>query len=390
MGNPAAGGSSLARLGTGGAYNYIFGGVPYTGIGLARLGNDNLQFETTNQLDIGLEAGFLKDRISVTIDYYRKRTNNLFTNLPVPLVTGVTTATIVSNFGSVSNEGFEFLINTVNVSAKKFRWETSFNISTNKNRVISIPNPTGQVLTNYAGTVINPATALIKEGQPIGIFYGLQNTGIWHSAQEITDAGITKGMGVFAGGKRYTDLSGPNGKPDGIIDDYDRTLLGSPFPTIFGGLNNSFTYGQFDFSFYWAFVSGNKIFNTANFTINTSFDNNVVKRFVNRWTPANTNTDIPSVAGFARSQITSESSEIEDGSFLRLRNINVGYTVPLKAGKWLSSARIYLSAVNPILFSHYSGYDPEINRGDDNVRRGYDDASDPSLKTFTIGVNLRF
>ncbi|MDT7828362.1 TonB-dependent receptor [Pricia sp. S334] len=390
LGNPASGGTSLARLGAG--FTYIFGnsGNIVNGIGLNRLGNDELEFETTDQLDLGIDASFFKNRLQVTLDYYRKKTENLFADQEILWLIGVPNASIPTNFGTIENQGFELAVNSINIDKNEFSWETSFNISTNKNEVLSIPDEDGEREINRFGGVINAPSALIKEGEPIGVFYGYKRQGIWNSQDEIDAAGITDGQGVFPGGKRYLDISGPDGVPDGIIDENDRTIIGSPHPDFYGGMSNTLTYKGFEFSMYWAFVLGNDIFNETDSRINTAFDNNVRKKFVDRWTPSNTDTDVPSVRGVFRSEIVSESGVVEDGSFLRLRNLGLGYNIPTENISGIQAAKVYVNGTNLLLFDKYSGYDPEVNRGDSNTRRGYDQAQDPAVRSFTIGLNLTF
>ncbi|WP_339711545.1 TonB-dependent receptor [uncultured Kriegella sp.] len=389
LGNPASGGTSLARLGAG--FTYLFGnsGDITNGIGLNRLGNDQLKFETTDQLDLGIDTSFFNNRLQVTLDYYHKETNDLFTDQEILWLAGVPDAIIPTNFGTIENSGFELFINSINVDKGDFRWDTSFNISTNKNRVVSIPDEDGELLINRFGGVLNQPSAVIKEGEPLGAFYGYIRNGIWNSQAEIDAAGV-EGRGVFPGGKRFEDISGPDGVPDGIIDADDQTIIGNPHPKLFGGMNNTFTYKGLEFAMYWSFVLGNDIFNETDSRINTAFDNNVSGMFANRWTPENTDTDVPSVRGVFRTEVVPETGIVEDGSFLRLRNISLGYNIPTQYVPVFQNAKVYVSGTNLLLFDNYSGYDPEINRGNENARRGYDQAQDPAVRSFTLGLSLTF
>lgn len=389
LGNPASGGTSLARLGAG--FTYLFGnsGDITNGIGLNRLGNDQLKFETTDQLDLGIDTSFFKDRLQVTLDYYHKETNDLFTDQEILWLAGVPNAIIPTNFGTIENSGFELFVNSINIDKGDFRWDTSFNISTNKNSVVSIPDEDGELLINRFGGVLNQPSAVIKEGEPLGAFYGYIRNGIWNDQAEIDAAGV-EGRGVFPGGKRFEDISGPDGVPDGVIDADDQTIIGNPHPELFGGMNNTFTYKGLEFSMYWSFVLGNDIFNETDSRINTAFDNNVSGMFANRWTPENTDTNVPSVRGVFRTEVVPETGIIEDGSFLRLRNISLGYNIPTKYVPVFQNAKVYVSGTNLLLFDNYSGYDPEINRGNENARRGYDQAQDPAVRSFTLGLSLTF
>lgn len=389
LGNPAAGGSSLARLGSG--FTYLFGpGQDVTnGIGLNRLGNENLKYETTNQLDVGIDAAFFNHRLQVTLDFYDKITNDLFANEEILWLAGVANSTIITNFGSMQNTGIEFSFNSVNIDRGDFKWETSFNITANKNKLLEIPDENGEREINRFGGVINAPSALLKEGEPVGVFYGLVRDGIWNTQDEIDAAGVT-GQGVFPGGKKYADLSGPEDVPDGVIDLNDRTIIGNPNPDLFGGMGNTLTYKGFEFGIYLSFVQGNDIFNETDSRINTAFDNNVAKKFNNRWTTTNTDSNVPSVRGVFRSEIISESGVIEDGSFLRVRDLSLGYNFNFERASWIQEAKLYFTGTNLFLLDNYSGYDPEINRGDSNTRRGYDQAQDPALKSWTVGLRVNF
>lgn len=385
LGNPGLGfGASLTRLSNSGN-NYILGTNQevVSGIAANSLGNDNLKWETTDQFDIGIDAGFFNNRLQVTLDYYSKKTNDLLINVQVPWLTSFSSS--LTNFGAVSNKGVELAITTVNINRNDFRWETNFNIATNRNEVLDIFNEEGFIYTNPIGGVEAVSSGIIQEGQPIGTFYGMVRDGIWNSQQEIEDSGLS-GFSVFPGGKRFVDLDG-----DGVIStDKDRQIIGDANPDFFGGMGNTLSYKGIDLSFFLAFTVGNEIFNETDSRVGVALDNNTFKRYADRWTPENMDSNIPSAEGAARTLVTSDTDVLEDGSFLRLRNLTLGYNLPVQSLSWIRSARIYANAVNLLTFDSYSGYDPEVSRGFDNLRRGYDQAQYPTTKIFTLGMQVGF
>jgi len=386
LGNPGiTPGASLSQLSQDGN-NYIFGSgqTPAPGIAPNTLGNDNLKWETTTQFDIGLDASFFNNRLNMTIDYYHKETDDLLVQVPLLQLTSFDSA--LSNFGKVRNTGFELSLNSINLTSDNFEWSTNFNISTNKNEILEIDAPEGFILNNpIGGDFIGVPSGILREGIPLGSFYGLVSEGIWNDQAEIDESGLT-GETIFLGGQRYRDVDG-NGEID-ITD--DRQIIGDANAKFFGGMGNNFRYKNFEVYIYLTFVYGNDIFNETQSRLGVAFDNNVPGSYANRWTPTNTNTNIPASNAFQRSLITSNSDMIEDGSFLRLRNLNFAYNIPTEKLSWLSSAKVYIQGTNLLLFDNYSGYDPEINRGTGNLKRGYDNAQDPAIETYTLGLTLNF
>jgi TonB-dependent starch-binding outer membrane protein SusC len=383
LGNPGLNpGASLTKLAPGGN-NYIFGVDQHlvTGIAANTLGNPDLKWESTTQFDIGIDAGFFNNRLQITADYYNKLTKDLLVDVPLLWLTSF--ESVLTNFGKVSNKGFEFSLTSTNINSSDFKWVTNFNISTNKNKIVSIIAPEGFILNN--SFTWSGESGIIKEGEPIGTFFGLEQDGIWNTQDEINESGLS-GFAVFPGGKRYKDVDG-----DLVISEtLDRKIIGFADPDFFGGISNRFTYKAFDLYVYFSFVVGNEIYNESGRLLEQAFDNNVYRKFVNRWTPDNTTTNIPSADGFTRSMNVSNSGFVEDGSFLRLQDIRLSYNIPTQKINWLQSAQVYIAGNNVLLFDSYSGYDPEINRGTDNVKRGYDHSQDPSLKSYTIGIRLDF
>lgn len=381
--------SSLLRISNNGN-QYILGTDQelVTGFAPTNLPNSDLKWETTTQLDIGIDMSFLDNRVQAVVDYYHKRTDDLLFTTQVPWVTGF--STILQNFGETSNQGIEFALTTVNIDAGDFLWETSFNISANRNEVTDIPNPEGFALVANGVTSYGAGnTAILQEGEPIGSFFGYRSDGIWNDQAEIDAAGLS-GFNVFPGGRRFVDVSGPDGEPDGVIGPDDRTIIGNPNPDFFGGLNNTFIYKGFELSFFLQFVYGNEILNEADYFLNLAFDYNSYSDLVNYWTPENTNTNIPGIEGLLRTNTLASDMAIHDGSFLRLRNVNFSYNLPFQNISWIQNAKLYVSGTNLLLFDRYNGYDPEVNRGNDNNRVGNDNSSYPQNKVVTIGLRANF
>lgn len=389
LGNPGANGSSLSRLEVGFPYTFGNQGISNS-ITLNRIGNPNLKFETTDQLDLGIDFGLFSNNLQGTLDYYHKTTNDLFTEREILSLAGVANNTVISNFGSMRNQGLELSLSAHIIDKGDWKLNASFNISTNKNVLLSIPDEDGEILVNTFGIASGETSAILREGEPVGSFYGFIADGIWNDQAEIDASGITTGQTLFPGGKRYEDISGPNGTPDGVIDDNDRTIIGDANPDFYGGFRTSLSYKGFELNTVWNYSVGNDIFNETSAILDNAFDNNVSAIYADRWTPDNTDSNIVSVDGLNRSFNFADTDIIEDGSFLRLRTISLAYNISTENINWLSTARISLTGVNQILFDDYSGYDPEVSRSDNNSRRGYDASEDPSTKAWTLGINLTF
>ncbi len=383
LGNPGIGpGASLSQLSQSGN-TYIFGTDQHVvnGIAANTLGNPDLKWETTKQLNIGVDAAFLDSRLQVTLDYYDKLTEDLLVEVPLLWLTSFTNS--LSNFGSVTNKGLELTVNSVNVKRPNFQWRTTFNIAGNRNKIKSLLAPEGQIIINDFGW--GTSSGILKEGEPIGSFYGMVQNGIWNSQEEIDVSGLT-GHGVFPGGKRYEDLDG-----DGVLDrTLDRKIIGDANPDFFGGIMNTLTYKNLELFVNFTFVYGNKIYNQTRESIGTAFDLNVYAEFADRWTPENADSNVPSIAGIQRPQITSNNEDLQDGSFLRMRDVKLTYNIPVKTLNWIQSLSLYVTGTNLLMFDSYNGFDPEINRGFSNTYRGYDKQENPSLKSVTFGVKVDF
>jgi TonB-linked SusC/RagA family outer membrane protein len=363
--------------------NYVLGNTVITGIGPNQIANPDLSWETTTQSDVGLDIALFNSRISITTDVYLKRTRDLLLNVTIPGSSGFNSA--IKNLGKVENKGIELSISTRNIEGA-FQWSTDFNIVSNKNKVLNI----GGAPQIFAGEVANIAqnvnSGIIRVGEPLGSFYGYVTDGIYQSSEELS--ALTDASAKKVGDRKYRNLNN-----DKKIDDNDRTIIGRSQPSFLGGISNTFSYKGVDLTIFFQGVSGNKILNANRFELEyLNGTNNQDRDMLNRWTPTNTNTDIPRAAT-TRPANRISTRQIEDGSYLRLKNIQLAYNLSARALKSLhvQSVRLYVTAQNFVTWTNYSGYDPEVNRfGQDSRSQGFDYASYPAAKILLFGLNVNF
>lgn len=345
--------------------------------------NPFVQWERQQQGNIGIDASLFNQRVDVTIDAYLKNTDKMLVPMVVPVSSGYSDIYVPSiNAGIMENKGLELTVNTKNLTGK-LNWNTSFNISYNQNKVVSI-NDTVPMSTGSIG--LNANLALIKAGLPINEFYGFVTDGIFQNQEEVDNHAVqVPGNDPYsrtsAGDIRFKDLNN-----DGIINDKDRTYLGSPNPTFIFALNNNFSYKGFDLSIFLQGVAGNKICNANRFWSEAmAVAQNQTSSALNRWTGEGTSNTMPRVIFNDPNKNTRPSDRyIEDGSYLRIKNITLGYRAPKNILEKLnlSTARIYITGQNLLTFTKYNGFDPEINTS------GIDNNVYPVTRTYTIGINL--
>ena len=328
--------------------------------------NPDLKWESTAHLDIGLDIGFLDNRIFLTADYYNKQTKDLLLARPLPGSSGF--SSITENIGEVENKGLDLNLNTNNLVGK-FKWNTVANLSFNRNKVLRLYN--GQPIDD-----IGRGGNRVMEGQPVGIFYSYEWLGIDPSTGDCV----------------YTDLN-----KDEQITTADRKIVGNPHPDFTGGITNSFSYAGIDLSLFLQFSYGNDIFNGSRLYLESlQGGDNQVAAITRRWQQPGDITDIPratSDAVAAASNKRVSSRFIEDGSYLRIKNLTLGYTFSdnLIRKLHLSNMRIYVTSQNLFSFTRYSGLDPEVNYlGDDNTVIGTDFFTYPAARSFNFGINLKF
>ncbi|MBC6369170.1 hypothetical protein DDT91_20450 [Algoriphagus sp. AK58] len=380
--------------------NYIFGangGVLNNGIRLANIPNSRLGWETNRQTDIGVEFGVMQNRFYLSADYYQKRTSDLLLNVPVPTLTGYNTA--LQNIGEILNKGLEFTVTSRN-TVGAFKWTTDFNISTNNISVQAL-GPDGSPIISRQVTSASSPTHITQIGSEPGSYYGYQVVGVYQNQQDLDSSPvILNGNGTVQskpGQLKFADING-----DGVITTADRTVLGSPFPDYTYGMTNSFNYKSFDFSFTLQGVQGFEVLNLARrYYGNYSGTYNVLRSTSNGWMSETDRGDgvSPQIDrnfnALAGSNVVNNVTSlfVEDGSFLRIRNITLGYNLPQPSLQKLklSSARLSFTVQNAFTFTKYEGYNPEVSaQGGSTLVPGVDAGGYPLARSFMFGLNVGF
>ncbi|GGH21037.1 SusC/RagA family TonB-linked outer membrane protein [Dyadobacter endophyticus] len=363
---------------------YVLGGTLYTGSATAGIANPDLRWEKNAQFDAGFDISLFNNRIQLSADYYIKNTSDLLFNVGVPTSSGFSST--LKNIGSVRNSGFEFSFNTINVDKGGFRWSSEFNVTFNKNKILTLDGRQ-EFRAGGDATIHNTSQnpILLHVGSPLGDFFGLVTDGIFQNQGEV-DASSQKS--ARPGDLRYRDLNG-----DGAISDLDRDIIGNSNPDFFGGFNNTLSFKGFDLNFFLQGSYGNEILNYGTFDLlNMTGGNNQSAKALQRWTPTNPSNSVPRANAAGGSRLLS-SLHIENGSYLRLKNISFGYNLPKS---WLNrvsvgSAKVYVTLQNYMTFTRYSGLDPEVNRyGSSSLSQGLDYGAYPAAKTILAGINLEF
>jgi TonB-linked SusC/RagA family outer membrane protein len=366
---------------------------------LGRLGNEKLKWESTSQFDAGIELGFLKNRLELEMDYYYKHTYDLLLSSQIAASTGYSSATV--NIGETSNRGFEITLNSKNITTKNFSWNSNFNISFNQNKLVSLSAGEDLRLTSIPSFSANyPSPAWISRvGDQLVHFYGFVYDGVYQyddfyklpDGYELKNelpatAGLLGTNARQPGDAKYKDLNN-----DGIINDADQTLIGTPYPKHIGGFNNNFTYRNFDLNVFFQWSYGNEVLNANNIYMEglngSILGRNVSENYMNRWTPDNQDTTIPRSGSNGISGVLS-TYYIEDASFLRLKTISLGYNLKKDFIKGINSARVYLSAQNLYTWSNYSGPDPEVSTKGFGLSPGFDFSAYPMAQTIVFGLNI--
>jgi TonB-dependent starch-binding outer membrane protein SusC len=386
-----------------------------------RIGNPDLKWEQTNYNNIGLDGAFFNSRISFSVDFYQRKTKDLAMQISLPLYSGTALGgwppgSLIApyvNIGSMENQGFDFRISSENVRGKEFTWKTDLNVSHNKNKIVKLNAEGASIDRQYSKTVA---------GRSIGEFYGYVVEGVFATPTDFLgdpENGIlphprpvrnnepvpfeNASGSIWYGDYKYKDING-----DGIIDERDQTYLGSPLPKVQLGLNNTFTYRNFDLNIFFTSSIGNKVYNvtrkdhedpqgntayfknTGNYAKLELVDPNGSPSDVNNVYVSNPDTKIPGLRN-DRTNANQRVTDVylEDGSFVKCKNISLGYTLPgsVTQKMHLKTLKVYASATNVFTITNYSGMDPEIGSWDP-LGAGIDNGFYPQPRIITIGLNL--
>jgi TonB-linked SusC/RagA family outer membrane protein len=354
-----------------GNYAVIFNNQRETGVGVGRLANPNLRWEKTSQFDIGAEIGFLQNRITFEIDLYRKVTEDMLLSAPVPSSSGYTT--VSKNVGSLENKGIELGINTVNFEKTDFSWNTTFNLSINKNRVTALAG----------GADIFLGSTIVRAGEPVGSFFGFIHEGTWSTSEESIAAEYNKRPGDI----KYQDVNN-----DGRINDADRVVIGRGIPAAFGTFYNTFTYKNFDLIVDIQYMVGNDVlFRSKHSAEDRQGIANSFSTVLNAWTPENQETNIAQIRPLTAGYNTfNDTDRVQDGSFVRGRNLMLAYNFAPEVLERLKVARMrtFFAVQNFFLSTEFQGYDPEVSTSGAAFDQGVDLYAYPKPRVFMLGFNI--
>lgn len=376
-GNQNIGNYSFASI-----YNtgvYTFNGSTVSSLVALKMPNPNVSWEEVQQANIGIDLGLFNQRVNLSVDAYLKNTNDMLVPMSVPISTGYSDQFVPDiNAGKVQNKGVEISLQTQNFRGA-FEWNTSFNVSYNTNKIKSLNSNTPM----YQNTIEMSNVTVQAQGHPINSFYGFVTDGIFQTVEEVDDHAVQVVGGTAPGDIRFKDLDN-----NGVIDDNDRTFIGNPTPEWMFAMNNSFHYKDFDLEIFFQGVAGNDIYNANRiWQEGMSVPQNQTTAVLNRWTGEGTSNLMPRAVYSDPNKNTRHSDRfIEDGSYLRLKNVTLGYSLPKSLLRQIAmnSVRIYLSAQNLFTLTSYSGFDPEVGLN------GIDNGVYPLTRTYSIGLNINF
>jgi len=367
----------FTRLKTG---QYVFNGTPVSTLYPLVMPNPDVQWESVKQFNIGADIALLGQRLNVTLDAYLKNTSDMLVPMSVPITTGYSDIYVPSiNAGEVQNRGVELTLSSRNLTSA-VKWDTDFNISYNQNEVMKMNDG----IALFTGGDINMTKVQVStEGKPVNTFYGYVTNGLFQTEQEVDDYAVQVSGGTAPGDIRFLDLDN-----NGVINADDRTYIGNPFPNWSFSMNNSLSYKDFDLQIFFQGIADADIYNANRiWQESMSIPQNQTTKVLDRWRGEGTSNTVPrAVYSDPNMNVRHSDRFIEDGSYLRLKNLTLGYTLPAALAQkvQLSTARFYLSCQNLFTLTNYSGFDPEVGAG------GVDMGTYPVTRTVSLGVNIQF
>lgn len=365
-----------------------------------QLKNENLKWEGSTTSNLGIDLGFFDNRLNLTADFFIKNTKDLLLEQSLAHVTGFSSQK--QNIGKIQNKGIELSLNSTNIQNRNFTWQTDFNISFIRNELKSLQSGVNAMYSRSGFNsefTDNDYVAIV--GSSLGLIYGYEFDGIYQSSDfdRMANGGLVLKPGITRNDRyttgalepgvvKYKDQDG-----DGVITTNDRTVIGNAIPKWFGGITNTFNYKGVDLSVMLQFNYGNDIYNATRLYATQSQNerSNQLAEVADRWTPTHASNKVPSAKGYVKNELYSRF--VEDGSFLRLKNITLGYTLPQKWTKkaYISKLRIYGSAQNLFCLTGYSGYDPEVSSASNSpMTPGLDWGAYPKSRVMTFGIDIQF
>ena len=366
--------------------SYVLADKGVGGFAPANIENALLTWEKQRAFNVGLDVSVFNSRVNLTADYFITRNHNLLLNVYVPQITGFNTS--LQNIGEVENRGWELTLSTLNLKGA-FEWTTDFNISSFKNKVLKLgPDGAPIIGTNH----------ITEIGQPMGMFYGYITDGVFMNQAEL-DAGPIWAPGSsdrsHVGDVRFKDVSGPDGVPDGVINTYDKTIMGSPYPKAYFGMTNSFSYKNFGLSIALQGSFGNKVFNSSDAQLYTRARYKQYESVKNYWVSEEQPGDgeSPRPNNLPTGGVREKSTRyLDNGSYLKVNNINFSYDFPTqlisKAG--MSALKLYLTLTNPFIITKFRDFNPEVGDGNNPLTPGVMNYNYPLAKSAIIGINVSF
>jgi len=374
--------------------------TPLTSAWLSELGNEGLKWESIALTNIGYDLGLFNNRVELTADIYRKTTNDLLLDAQIPYISGYASTT--KNIGKIKNEGLELTLSTVNINTSSFRWESSFNISFNRSKILELTESSTLFSDVSGGFSPAPALWAAKVGQPISVFHGYvfdgvyqyedfdsPSAGVYNLKPNVPSNGNTRAS-IRPGDIKYRDLNG-----DLAVTAFDQTVIGRPEPVHTGGFSNNFSYKGLSLNVFFQWSAGNDIFNGNRLIFEGNaqyaYHTNQFASWADRWSPENPTNKNFRVGGQGPTARGS-SRVIEDGSYLRLKTMSLGYQVPVRYINklYLKNLSLNVSAQNLLTWTKYSGLDPEVSVRNSALTRGFDYSAYPHAQTLVFGLNATF